>query len=135
MQTLAEIVGLRGKEDVGAFKLAWMEAKKADLFYSWRLYTRLYEWVEILSEILAMLAYACQSLFLLGLERQSLQLALLSLQILQRRTSCVSRNLDAPVANWAGKLLVFLHLATGDLKTFAVVPLMTQLALDYHTTF
>lgn len=45
------------------------------------------------------------------------------LKIFKLGTSCITRNLDAIVANWAGVIVIFLDLATGNFEALAMVPI------------
>ena len=52
------------------------------------------------------------------------------LKVFELRTSSVTRNLDAVVADWTSILVVLLDFPTGNFETFPVVPIGYQLTVE-----
>jgi hypothetical protein len=83
----------------------------------------------VVAEVLCVVDDAAEHVFFFGLEREGLDLALPLDQVLELWSCCISRDLDAPVADGTRVFLVFFNFATSDLETFSVIPVNCQLEL------
>lgn len=63
-----------------------------------------------------------QYFFLFRLEGQARNLSLPVDQVFKLRASCITRDLDTVIANGARVVVIFLNLATSDLKALAMIP-------------
>ena len=64
-----------------------------------------------------------QYIFLLGLKGQLRDLSLPILKIFKLGTSCITRNLDAIIADGAGVVVILFDLATGNFEALSMVPI------------
>jgi len=136
---LTQEVGLVSKENIGAFDLSEVEAKRSHLVR--RDCQRIDIRSDVISEGLGSLDDARESLLFFGLERQAFQLVLPRNEFLELWASSISRNLQTPVADRASVLVVFLDLSTSDLQALSVVPkhvlvvryIIETTTLTYHS--
>ena len=129
MQCRAEEVCLLYEQDLGAFNLSEVEA--LDICLLAGVTDRVAVWRDVVTEVLRVINDSCEDVFLFWLERQSGDFGLPFDKVFELWTCGVTRDFDAPVADWASIFLVFLDLATCDLQAFTVVPRYRVLVIFY----
>lgn len=72
-----------------------------------------------------------QDFLFLRLKRQISDLGLPILKVFKLGTSRIARDLDAIVAYWAGVIVIFFDLATGNFETLSMVP-VDKSAITMH---
>lgn len=113
VKLLAKEIGLVGEKDVGAFDLAKVEAKRGHFIRRDRQGVDI--GANVVSKGLGGFDDADKSFFFFGLEWQVLQFLLPCDELFKLRPGSVSRNLQTPITDGTGVLVVFLDLATGNL--------------------
>lgn len=78
----------------------------------------------MVAEVLCVIDYARENVFFFRLEREIGDFGLPVDQIFEFWAGSVARDFDAPVTDGAGVFFVFLDFPTGDLKAFAVIPVI-----------
>ena len=120
MKLLAKEICFEAQQDLGPFDLAKVEPLRRDLF--WICHHRIDVWSHKFSKSFGRGDDLFQYFFLFRLEGQARNLSLPVDQVFKLRASCITRDLDTVIANGAGVVVIFLNLATSDLKALAMIP-------------
>jgi hypothetical protein len=120
VQLLAEEVGLVREQYLRTLDLSQVETLRVGLCLGGENGVAVSRYV--VSELLAVVDDLSQNIFLLGLEGKSQNLLEPRYQIFKLRSRGITRDLDAPVADWAGVLVFVLDFTSGNLQTLSMVP-------------
>ena len=130
VEFLTEEIGFEAQEDLCTLNLPEVEALRGHFFGigHHRIDIRPYE----VSKRLRGRDDFLQYFFLLGLKGQVRDFNLPILEVFELGASCITRDLDAIIAYWAGIMVIFFDLATGDFEAFAVVPVAWSAKTRLH---
>lgn len=118
---LSEKIGLIREQDFSPFNLSQIKYLGGHFFCS---HTRRIgrKGVNRLSKCGCLLYYVVENCFFVWLERQVRYFGLPFTQILKLGTGGVSRDLNAPIANWTGVVVNFLNPSSSYLQALPVIP-------------
>lgn len=120
MELLTEEIGLKSQENLCTLDFPEIEALRGYFFGIG------HHWIDIrpyeISECLRRRDDILQYFLLLGLKGQVGDFSLPILEVFELGASCITRDLDAIIAYWAGVVIIFFDLTTGYLEAFAMVP-------------
>lgn len=120
MELLAKEICLIGQQDLSPFNFAKVEALSGDLLGS--SHHRIGVGTHEVSKVLSCTDDFVEHFFFIRLEWKILYIILPVLQVFKLGTSCISWNLDPPVADGTGILIVFLDFTASYLQALAMIP-------------
>lgn len=128
VELLTEEIGFEAQEDLRTLDLPKIEALGCHFFRIG------HHWIDIrpyeVSKRLCGGNDFFEYLLFLRLKGQVRDLSLPVLKVFKLRTSCITGDLDTIIAYRAGVIVIFFHLATGNLEALAVVPI--EQSADSH---
>lgn len=120
VELLTEEIGLKSQEDLCTLDFPEVKALRGYFFRVG------HHWIDIrpykVSKCLRRRNYFLQYFLFLRLKGQVRDFSLPILEVFELRASCITRDLDAIIAYWAGVVVIFFDLTTGYFEAFAMVP-------------